>query len=124
MHSGSTTRSGALCLLVVVAILVMSLMPLLQGSTRLVPDVLLNLGHLPAYGLLALVGLRLLLGRGWPRRRAAVVAGAVALGLGAALELVQPWFGRNMSLKDLIADAVGVALGLLLGHFLLARRRS
>ena len=47
---------------------------------------------------------------------ALVTAGAVALGLGIAKELVDVRRGGPFSLKDLVWDAAGVALGLTLAN--------
>lgn len=47
---------------------------------------------------------------------AAVTAGSIALGLGIAKELMDVRAGGPFSLKDLIWDAAGVALGLTLAN--------
>ena len=44
-----------------------------------------------------------------------------ALVFGAAIELVQPYVGRSAEMADFVADAVGVACGLILGTIM--RRR-
>lgn len=43
-----------------------------------------------------------------------------ALVFGAAIELVQPFVGRSAELADFLADGVGVACGLALGHIVRA----
>lgn len=67
-----------------------------------------KLAHLAAF--LALVLPTALL---WPR--AAVWVGVLAVAYGGAIELIQPYTGRSAELADLLADAVGVGLGLLVG---------
>ena len=48
-------------------------------------------------------------GRGaWPNRAAAVVVGLIALG--AALEVLQAFVGRQPDVVDLLADAAGVVV--------------
>jgi hypothetical protein len=42
-----------------------------------------------------------------------------ALAFGAAIEIIQPWVGRSGEWADLVADAVGIAIGVpagLVGH--------
>ena len=52
----------------------------------------------------------------WPR---ALPAGAIALlACGALAELIQPVFGRESSFADMMANVVGVALGVLIGAVL------
>lgn len=48
----------------------------------------------------------------FPRRPCWLLAGAVLL-LGAAIELVQPWVGRQGSLEDVLADLAGIAAAVL-----------
>ncbi len=54
-----------------------------------------------------------------PRR--ALALAPVCIAFGAAIEVIQPAFGRGAEWLDLLADALGVGLGLMLGAF--ARRR-
>ncbi len=61
-----------------------------------------KLHHFIGFGMLALP---LCLAR--PQRALAVVVGVVAFG--AAIELVQPYFGRSAEWADLLADTLGAA---------------
>lgn len=60
----------------------------------------------------------------WPRASAWV--GLLAVVYGGGIELVQPYAGRSAELGDLLADMIGVGLGIVLGaslrRVLLARR--
>ena len=78
-------------------------------------EVLQNWGHAPAAGLIALVTLYLLSGRGagageshWPRAREYVLAGAIAIALGIAVEVVQGFIGRDAEVEDAVQDTLGV----------------
>ena len=52
-------------------------------------------------------------GRGWPARRAAVVAFGVAVGLGVAVEAAQALVpGRSPEALDVVADALGASVTL------------
>ena len=69
-----------------------------------------KLGHALAYAVLMYWSGQLLPGM---RRRMGLAAGLVALGIG--IEFVQRWTGwRSFDYYDMLADAVGVALGLVL----------
>ena len=50
----------------------------------------------------------------WCRRLPRLLAAALAIALGAAVEVVQGMVGRDASWGDLLADAIGVAVALLL----------
>lgn len=58
----------------------------------------------------------LVLPLGWVRPRAALWLGPLALAYGGAIELIQPSVGRSAEWGDLLADAIGIALGLLPGQ--------
>lgn len=117
-------RTGAAWLVAVMVILIGSLLPLVEGSTAAMPDWGWNLGHLPAYGLFALVTARLLILRGWAQRRAEWSTMLAGLALGLLIELIQPSVGRHLSLQDLLADGVGLAIGLVLGRLLFGAARG
>lgn len=55
------------------------------------------------------------------RPRAALAIALAAIGYGGAMELLQPSFGRTAEWLDLLADAVGAVLGVLLGRWLRSR---
>lgn len=57
---------------------------------------------------------------GFLRPRMLVAAGVLALLYGGAIEIIQPAVGRSRELADLLADGVGILLGIALG---LAARR-
>lgn len=52
----------------------------------------------------------------WPRISAKV--GALAVVYGGAIELIQPFAGRSAELGDLVADGIGVGLGIIVGSSL------
>lgn len=61
----------------------------------------------------------------WPRATAWV--GLLAVAYGGAIELIQPFTGRSAEVGDLLADGIGVGLGILLGGSLrriIAARRA
>lgn len=49
----------------------------------------------------------------WPRISALVAVGAVAYG--GAIELIQPFTGREAEFADFLADGLGVGIGIVLG---------
>ncbi len=49
----------------------------------------------------------------WPRM--IVPAAGLAIFYGAAIEVIQPFTGRSAELADLIADGIGVGLGIVVG---------
>ncbi len=52
----------------------------------------------------------------WPRAIAWV--GVLAVLYGAAIEVIQPFTGRTAEFGDLVADGIGVGLGIILGSSL------
>lgn len=48
-------------------------------------------------------------------RRHHLLVGVVLLVMGIALEFIQPHFGRDFQISDMLADAVGILCGLILG---------
>ena len=70
--------------------------------------------------------LTLLAAAAYPYRN--VFAEAVALsGLGALIEFIQPYFGRDKDVKDWIADTIGILVALAIAAMtrkLLSRRRN
>lgn len=77
-------------------------------------DALASVAHFAEYAVLAFI-VAVALG-GWPAsRRALVRAGAYAIGLGALLEVAQvPLPYRDGQLSDVVVNAAGAALGLVL----------
>ena len=74
---------------------------------------LFNLAHVPGFALLALLWAEGLLARDWPRgRRLAVVAlcGLVVAAATEGLQMLVP--GRYADLGDMLRNAMGIALGL------------
>lgn len=79
-----------------------------------------KLGHFTAFALLVLP-----LSIAYPNRCLAVFTVAIAYGL--AIELIQPYVGRDAEVADFVADVLGAALGALAGRVIggwLARRMS
>ena len=70
-----------------------------------------KLAHLIAFLVLVLPTAAL-----WPRVTAWV--GALAVVYAGAIEVIQPYAGRSAELGDLIADGIGIALGIILGTML------
>jgi VanZ family protein len=104
----------ALAALATLVALAATLAPVGGSTPSPVPDWAL---HAVGFGALAAVYALALEGR----RPRVVLAGAfcLALGLGGAVELVQPVVGRNAERSDFLANAAGVGLALAcyrLGH--------
>lgn len=75
------------------------------------------LGHLTSYGVLAALVLYALAGRRSPRWQHVAVAYAVCLAYGISDEIHQAFVpDRTGRIDDLMVDAVGAAVGLLLGY--------
>lgn len=49
----------------------------------------------------------------YPQARLAALAVSLS-GFGAAIELIQPYFGRSDDIRDWIADVIGISVGLLI----------
>ncbi len=82
-----------------------------------------NLAHLPAYGLLTVLWMQVLSGRGRRGLGRALPALVLGAGFGTVNELAQVWIpGRYPSLTDSIANVLGAAIGLLV--YLGVERRS
>ncbi len=111
------TAAGAAWLAVLIGIGLLSFLPI---SADLLPggaQSWLGIGHALAYGLHAVLLLRVLRA-GWPAMgypQAASTAAVSTLLLGGAIELLQPYLGRTRDLMDFAMNALGilVALGLL-----------
>lgn len=100
--------------IVLLLVLVLSLAPL--GAENLPEELAgrFNLGHFPAYGLLAALTLRLLhmhchyLRYGW----AVTVTAASTTLTGGMIELLQPLVGRTADPADMAMNMLGIASGL------------
>jgi hypothetical protein len=80
-----------------------------------VPGSLLEWAHAPGYGMLAVMLTRGLQSRGWPRAYALPVAAAAAFVFGLWTEVFQGSVqGRGASIDDLVTDAIGIGLAMLL----------
>lgn len=97
-------------ILIMINIVTGSLYPVDGGLALNIPD---KLQHLIAYLALAFVlGLS-----SQPVKRRLIYLG-LAVGLGAIIEIVQPYVGREMSFYDFMANFAGVAMGGALGIWL------
>lgn len=67
-----------------------------------------KIAHMAAFMILVLPTAAL-----WPRVSALV--GVLAVTYGAAIEIIQPFTGRHAEVADLVADGIGVALGIIIG---------
>lgn len=74
-----------------------------------------DLAHLPIFALLAFLAFQFLvyLGRS-SNGTSALIAWAIAVGFGVAVEIEQHFVGRTFSLEDILADGIGAAVGVLL----------
>jgi len=71
-----------------------------------------NLAHASVYAALSLLLLVLVVPAGFTSRWGRVVAVALALALfGGAIEVAQGWVGRDSEWRDLVADVIGICLG-------------
>ncbi len=89
------------------------------GESSRVADEVFNFGHLPLFGVTALVILWVLGGRTWPVRdwRKYAVSFAAALGLGVVTEVVQSYTPeRYFELQDIVYDALGAFTFLALAY--------
>ncbi|MFY9399222.1 MAG: VanZ family protein, partial [Desulfomonilia bacterium] len=85
-------------------------------GTRVVEE-MCNIGHLPLFGVVALVVLWLLGGRQWPvqERRAYTGAFFAAVGLGVVMEIAQVFSpGRYFELEDILLNSLGALSFLML----------
>jgi hypothetical protein len=74
------------------------------------PTQVLDCLHIPAYGLLAWIGIAGLQQRGWPLSSAAAASSLFALAFGLWTETLQLSVpGRGLEFKDLVSDGIGVA---------------
>lgn len=77
----------------------------------LIPPIVQNLLHIPAYGVLALLWIRTLEAHGLASRRSLLIAVLIAAGYGGATEAVQAWIpGRSPSAGDFLLNLAGVLL--------------
>ena len=91
-------------------ILLLSLLPLGEGDTKLlVSDKLL---HFIAYGVMALP---VSLERVYPQ----LLVFIIAFIYGGCIELVQPFWGREADIMDLWANTAGIILGILIAQSLI-----
>lgn len=87
----------------------------------MIPPIVQNVLHIPAYGLLVLLWIRTLQTRGVAPRPRLLGATLAAAGFGAAMEVVQAWVpGRFPSAGDFLLNLAGVLL--VAGIFRLAAR--
>lgn len=100
-------------LVVFAAIVVASLIPEDLSGRELLSNRWWNWGHMPAYALLACMTVLLVarLRRVTVGLLLAVGAGVGAIGL--LIEVVQPFFGRTLSVTDFAFNLLGVAIALL-----------
>jgi hypothetical protein len=89
-----------------------------------VPASLLEGAHAPGYGILAIMLTRGLQSRAWPRAYALPVAAAAAFVFGLWTEVFQGSVqGREVSVDDLVTDAIGIGLAMILMLSETVRRR-
>ena len=90
---------------------------LLGWVLLIIPSQVLDCLHVPAYGLLAWLGMTVLGERGWPLPSAVAASSFFALAFGLWTETLQLSVpGRGLEFKDLISDGIGiVAAGIAVG---------
>ncbi len=99
----------------ILAMLVLALMPIDTGGYQQLVGQLMDLGHFFAFAVIAL-----LFRYQWHRlgmRRSLSLALALSVLLAILLELVQPWFDRQLAWSDFINGMLGASLALL-GYWL------
>ena len=108
----------ALTVIVAVAIIVLSLIPIPEVKELESVPLVDKWTHMVMYAALAgavWVDKIRCSGRKVPRWRLAVVGVVMAIVLGGALELIQPSVGRSCELLDWVADGIGGVLGVAAG---------
>jgi hypothetical protein len=81
----------------------------------MVPPVVAEFSHAPAYGLLTWLLTSGLRGRGWPRGYACLVAAAGAMVFGIWMEVFQGFVpGRVVDIGDVMVNGVGIGMAVLL----------
>lgn len=119
MNRDSTAPSGKrllqwlLAATVLVAMLAVLVSPVLHPMRGRWSSALWNLLHVPGFFAITW-GAHTLLPASFSRARRVFYAAAAALALGALTEIVQGFIGRSASLDDLLFDAVGVFLAVIL----------
>lgn len=103
------------------SILILSLLPADGSESEVGSSWIWNLGHVPAYAVLAAVTVLALSRRGPVGGPMRVKAGVAVLSLAIALELVQPMVGRTASVKDALFGGLGIVMGLWLQAAVAAR---
>jgi len=74
------------------------------------PSQVLDCLHIPAYGLLAWIGIAGLQQRGWPLSSAVTASSLFAVAFGLWTETLQLSIpGRGLEFKDLVSDGIGIA---------------
>lgn len=105
---------------VVIAITMLSLIPDYLSDPGMLGARVSNLGHIPAYGVLAFVTLvalsRAMRFNGW----VILSTGLCVIAFGLILEITQGMVGRMTSASDMTLNAVGTILGI--GAFVLLNR--
>jgi hypothetical protein len=88
----------------------------LLGSMLLVlPTVVLDWLHAPAYGLLAWLGITRFQRRGWPQPLAFAAGASFALIFGVWTETLQLSVpGRGLEIKDMLTDGIGIGMASLM----------
>lgn len=76
--------------------------------------ILSDVAHAPVFGAVAAVILGLRREVSSPGLKQCLLAFAVALGIGIAVEIAQPFIGRDAELRDVVTDALGAAAGIFL----------
>jgi VanZ family protein len=108
------TRSSWLAPSFALAVVIGALTLMPQPVAPMGPQWIDKLYHLLAFAALVFP-------TGFLRPKRLVAAGVLALFYGAAIELIQPAVGRSGELGDLLADGIGILVGIALG--LAVRRR-
>lgn len=107
-----TDNANGMCGVTTVSILVLSLLPAGSPESEIGSSWIWNFGHVPAYALLAALGMLALAPRRPAGYRLRASVGVAIVTLAAILELVQPLVGRTASLIDVGSGALGALIGI------------
>lgn len=97
-------------LLTMATILVLSLLPESNSDADLLSPAMANLGHIPAYGLLALMTILVVSTMVRPTLMVLLATILAVSAMGAVVEVLQLYVGRTFSTTDLLADILGAIL--------------
>lgn len=111
-------------LMTMAVILVLSLLPETNPDADPLSPAMANLGHIPAYGLLALMTILVVSTMVRPTLMVLLVTILAVSAMGGVVEVLQPYVGRTFSVTDLLANISGAILAGTGYYYVAARRRG